>query len=71
MSFEYNNDIEESDRIIFRKRQPHSGWIRYFRGLDADKLECLLKNKFIAPDDYYNSAPSVQEYLEFMKEYPL
>ena len=71
MSFKYNNDIEERDRIIFGKRQSRSGWIRYFKELDADKLESLLKNNFIAPDDFYNSAPSAQEFLEFMKEYPL
>ena len=72
MSFEYNNDIEERDYIIFGKRHSkYFGSTCYFKKLDAEKLECLLKNKFIAPDDYYNSAPSAQEFSDFMKKYPL
>ena len=39
--------------------------------MDADKLECLLKNNFITTNDFYNLAPSAQEFLDFIKEYPL
>jgi len=48
----------------------YQGGIRYFDGLNKDKLDYLLVHGFIDQNDYSNNSPCVSEFREFLEKYP-
>lgn len=69
---ELNRDIKKRDRIIFGKYEPseYHGGCRHFDELDIERLEYLLDNHFIDPDECQNLSPTTKEFFSFMQKYP-
>lgn len=47
-----------------------NGGIEHFDNLSADTLQTLIDEGFADPDDTQNNSPSLQEILDFIREYP-
>lgn len=46
------------------------GGVERFDNLSADTLQTLIDEGFADPDDTQNNSPSLQEILDFIREYP-
>ena len=60
------------DIIVFGEAQDWTqsmGGVKHFKGLALDELEQLVKEGFADPEETQNDAPSVGEFLDFMREY--
>jgi len=63
------------DRASLRNPAPAEGFIKdydllYYAGLTASGLELLIEKGFADPEERQNSAPSIKEFLEFLKAHP-
>lgn len=65
-----NDDQTTRDTIIGLESVPRSGGTKRFRHLTLTQLNELINNNFIDLEDAQNSAPSVAEFYEFMKDHP-
>lgn len=70
--FGLNKDVATRDKIIFGTESgvKYLGGIRRFEGLTVDQLTELEEYGFLYLDDAQNYAPSVGEFIEFMKKFP-
>lgn len=48
----------------------YDGGIKSFEGLDVERLERLLAEGLATPDGKQNEAPTIAEFLEFMRSEP-
>ena len=64
-----NPDIRRRDTLIFGKYWPGYD-VKRFEGISVDTLETLIQEGFADPEEAQNCAPSTQEFLEFMRQYP-
>ena len=55
------------DIILKVENQKYIGGLVSFVNLDLERLEELIKNKFVKLDSRQNNSPTVQEFYEFMK----
>ena len=60
--------IENDSTIRPRNSNYHGGCANY-RGLTVEGLKELIDKDFIREDEYQNSAPTVKEFYEFMKQH--
>lgn len=61
------------DELVFGEAQDWSksmGGIKRYQDLTVDCLEKLVEEGFADPEETQNDAPSIQEFLDFMKKYP-
>jgi len=61
------------DRILFGEEvdwKKSIGGIRGFKGLTIEQLEELEKARFLDTSDRQNDAPSIKEFVMFMRKYP-
>jgi hypothetical protein len=65
-----NRDQQTRDKIIGITGKTAPGGIASFKNLTLRKLEELIAGNFLNLDETQNSSPSIQEFYEFMKEYP-
>lgn len=73
MSFRFNRDTKRRDEIIFGDYKPEAyklGGIRRFENLTLEQFKLLYDEKFIDPEDCQNSAPSAEDFINFMQENP-
>ena len=71
MDFEYNMDSDRRDEIFGGLLDStNMGGIIHYTGLSASKLKTLIKERFADPDETQNDSPTIQEFLDFMTEYP-
>ena len=56
--------------IHVKRGEGDIGGIMYFEQLDAETLDVLLQEDFIASDMGHNAAPSAAEFLGFLQEFP-
>ena len=63
-------DYHARDIILRVENQKYIGGLVSFINLDLERLEELIKNKFVKLDSRQNNSPTVQEFYEFMKKYP-
>ena len=62
------------DEIVFGRVQDWTsagGGTKRFQGLALEDLERLVKEGLIYLEEIQNDAPSVEEFLEFMRKYPI
>ena len=64
---DYNKDQKRRNEIVFGKNNnlKESGGIISFDDLTLPKLKKLVKEKFADPDECQNSAPSIQEFVDW------
>src|SRR5574340_423244 len=67
---ELNKDQQTRDIILGIEHQKAFGGVTHFVGLSLEKLEELIKGNFLRLDEKQNSAPTIQQFYEFMKRYP-
>ena len=67
---EFNMNQDKRDNIIFNGKVDYSGGICSFNNMDYETLEKLVALKFADPEDAQNSAPTLLEFLTFMKKHP-
>jgi hypothetical protein len=67
-----NEDFAVRNKILFGKKNDDDwmGGTKHFENMSVNTLAKLLENNFIDPDDTQNSSPTVEEFFEFMKQYP-
>lgn len=66
-----NKDQETRDKILgLLPGSYYAGGTERVRQITLVQLEELIKNNFISLDDQQNSAPTVNEFYEFMKDHP-
>ena len=61
------------DEIVFGEAQDWTqsmGGIKCYQDLTLSELENLIKEGFADPEETQNDSPSIQEFLDFMREYP-
>lgn len=68
--------IKERDLILFDSRPDwsdpaHKDGIVRFKGLTLAGLRFMIENKYIDLDEYQNSSPTTQDFLDFMEKYPV
>jgi len=66
--FDFNRDQKRRDKL-FGIQEPKTDYVSY-RGLDVKTLKILLDENFADPDERQNEAPSVEEFYDFLSEYP-
>ena len=68
-----NKDYHKRNQIIFGDDNVDGdnwlGGTRFFSKLSLEQLEELVDNNFIDLQDAQNCSPTVEEFLEFMKEH--
>ena len=65
-----NKNHIERDEILGIDMGTYNGGIISYTGLTLEKLELLIEKKFVDPGEAQNSAPLIQDMLEFMREHP-
>ena len=70
MKFEFNKDYKLRDKMLNIDESTECGGTWRFEGCTAETLESLIDLGFADPDEYQNSAPTIGEILEFLKENP-
>ena len=73
LGFKFNRDYERRDDLLGINEKwgtTDIGGIAYFEELDAEVLEVLLKERFVAPDMRHNEAPPASEFLRFLQDHP-
>ena len=58
------------DNLIFGTRPEYHGGIAYFEDISGELLASLVERKYADPESRYNYSPSIQEFLDFIKQYP-
>jgi len=68
---DYNHNQAERDAWLGLQDETwRPGSIKYFGDLPASRMELLITEKFLDPEDAQNDAPSAGEFLEFMQKHP-
>jgi hypothetical protein len=67
-----NKDIEKRDKILFGSYNPddYMGGIKRFDNVTVETLNKLIDEEFLDGDGTQNYSPTVDEFIEFMDEYP-
>jgi len=75
MRSEINTDWKTRDQILapYLDRTPKNDNydLMGFEGLPLNVLKDLIDNKFAFEDERQNSSPSIGDFIEMMKEYPI
>jgi len=66
--FDFNRDQKRRDELLGIK-PTHMDYERYDK-LNVDTLKVLLNEKFADPNETQNDSDSIQEFYEFMVQYP-
>ena len=69
-----DEQVVARDILVFGEAQDWTqsmGGIKHFKSLSLDELEQLVKEGFADPEETQNDAPSIQEFLDFMRKYPV
>jgi len=64
-----NKDMKRRDEILGISSE-YLGGTAHYKPISLDVLEQLIKEDFVNLDECQNSSPSINEFLEFMKENP-
>ena len=72
MSLELDREnVAERDKILnIITDEKNFGGVHYYTGLDVESLQKLVDLHFALPNDNQNDAPTIGEFIEFMKEFP-
>ncbi len=63
-----NRDYKTRDNLLGINQEKYD--IVHFDNVTADTLQQLIDNKFADPEETQNDSPTIQAFLEFMKQYP-
>lgn len=70
-AFTFNRNFELRDEILgIEKDWTVQNEIKYLDEINLDKLEMLLLNGFIDPNDSQNESPTTKTFYEFMNRFP-
>lgn len=73
MTSKPNRNVTRRDTIIFGEgtKQEYIGGIEPFSALTAEKAQQLINENFMDENEAQNNAPTIVEFLAFIKEYPV
>lgn len=66
--FKFNRNEDTRNKILAKHSKFDGKWS--FNGLSAKGLQLLIKQKFADPQEMQNNSPSIEEFLQFLKEHP-
>jgi hypothetical protein len=69
-NFKYNQDQERRDKLVNAKYENFDKSYAHYSDVSVDTLKILLDEKFANPADVQNSAPTIQEFYDFMVKHP-
>lgn len=64
------HDWKRRDQLLGVTVEPNPDGITPFHGLDAERLDLLVREGFASPAERQNRGPSLAEFLAFMRDWP-